>query len=431
MVKGTNFEIKAVDKFEGGGDDSKQYEAHDEAQTKNKVWVVVKGGATHSEAFDTLKNAAPGCLASQFANGVFTLVKKEYTPNLAVPDGFTSLSPVEKNKKLTVGKTPGLVKLFKEVPHTANYNLFEATNKTLPAFEEVVDELIVMTEKEFTSWMGDARIAKRDKKQTPLQEAALASVSELKDRIRMNEIGCQMMVPVGSQGFRYPEDFLSDVPGMMGYYFDIHTETIKQISWDDCNFETDMHLRNLVVVIGMRGGGKSQLVKATASKQADMYDFDKFAFGKIFDPFGCSTKSGAIMQCGSFAWADCEMVTLRENSPFTTAELKAFSKVDEPGQYRARHYPASLPAGVPRLVAVNMGEGNDHGKWFRENRMYACECLANNDLTGLLGSSDDMQAMARNCTVFPIGKRFLYKPDDTKKSADPISSKFANRKKLK
>ena len=407
------------------------YTQHEPTQSKNRYWLVVKGGDSCEAAFQALHKTAKGCISSEFTNGTYSIINKEHSPSFDAPEHFTVLSPTEKLKKITVNKTPEIIKVFTAVKHKGNFSVFEATTKSLPKFDEVVEELIVMSEKEFTSWLGDARIAKRDKKQTPLQESALASVVELKDRIRMNDIGCQMMHLVGSQGYRYPEDFVADVPGIKGLFFDIHTEKIQEISWDDCNFETDMHLRNLVVLIGMRGGGKSMLVKATASKQADMYDFEKFAFGKIFDPYGCSTKSGAILQCGSFAWADCDLVTLRENSPFTVSECKAFCKADEPGQFRARHYPACLPAGAPRLVAVNMGENGDYGKWFRENNMHGCECLANNDLRGLLGCSDDMQAMARNCTVFCVGKRFLYKPDDKKKaSVDPLALKFANRKKM-
>ena len=137
---------------------------------------------------------------------------------------------------------------------------------------------------------------------------------------------------------------------------------------------------------------------------------------------------------GAFAWVDCDLVTLRENSQFQMTELKALVKVEEVAQYRARHFPAALPEGVPRIIAVNIGQQNgedDVGAWFRMNGMAACSCLAKDDIEGLLRFDDDQQAVARNVTVFVVDKRFLYEPKKGAAESDPIVQKFANRKKLR
>jgi hypothetical protein len=420
-----------VENVEGGGE-HKAYSAHDEAQTKNKHWVVIQGGASHTEAFEALKKIASGCLSAQFTNGVYSLIKKEHQPALVVPEGFTTLSAGPPNSKITINKAPSLIKRFTEVPHVTNYGLFENSEEKLPDFEEVVDELLGLSEKDLQSWLGNAKIAAKGKKATSMQKAALASQAELKDRVKINEIGNQMLKKVGSQAFQFPSSFKSFVPKLKGLWFDVRTNTIKTMTLYECFFGSDMHLRNWVVIIGLNGRGKSQLVMALCSKLAETYESEIFCFGKHLDPLGCTTRCHAILGVGCFGFTDMNLVSLKDNVELDFEEKKGLAKVDEDATYKARYYPATLPAGVPRILAVNVGQLADgspkYSAWFERQSLLGCAALANENLEELLKCSDDQQAVARNTVVFKVSD-FLYDkaPEDAKKT-DPIAQKFANRK---
>ena len=341
------------------------------------------------------------------------------------------LAPTEKSKKMTLGKVTDLMKTFIEPKHKADIKLYVAEKTKLPGFEETCDEVIHMTEKQLTGFLGEAKICRKDKRATPLQMSTLASQAEIKERIKMCAIANQMLKQVGSQGYVYPSSFKNWVPHMKGKFWDIHSETIKEVTLHQVFFETDMHLRNWVVIIGLNGRGKSTLICALASAEAENYEFESYMFCKQLDPLGCATKTQVILQAGAFAFTDMNLVSLKDNVPLDMEELKSMAKVDEDGSFKARYYNATLPAGVPRIVAVNAGQRPDGGPkfdtWFLEQGLAGCAALVNDDAAAIKASSDAQQAVVRNTTVFTITD-FLYEKDDKLEKKDPISSKFATRK---
>ena len=66
----------------------------------------------------------------------------------------------------------------------------------------------------------------------------------------------------------------------------------------------------------------------------------------------------------------------------------------------ARYHQAVVPAYVPRVIAVNLGEDGDPGDWFRKHGLLACAALANNDLETYVQQSDTDRAIARGVIIF-------------------------------
>ena len=221
------------------------------ANTKNKKFVVLRGGESCAEAYKDLQGVGNGCIAAEFENGVFSLILKNHIPALAVPTGYVAHSTVPKNKHQTMGQTPELIGQFTAVRHCGDFEILMNAEKSLPLYEEVMEELIHLSPKELENFFGNAVI--RGKQGSPIERAALKAREWVMKRMNMMDLGNASMILRGEQGFTYPKDFHKWVKDLIGLWFDIHTNTIKTITLHEFFFTTDMHLLNWAVFLGLRG----------------------------------------------------------------------------------------------------------------------------------------------------------------------------------
>jgi len=430
LAKASAYEVTIVEEYTVGGD-IKKYDENGPTQTKNREWIVLKGGETVDETYEKLSSIyGGGVITTQFTGGIFTLVWKLKVPALSVPEGFTTLAPMPKGTLLTVAKVPELIKQFTVgTVCKGDIGITETAKKSLPPIDEVIEEVMHLSPQAFLDYLANAKIKRKDKRANRLEESLLACHAEVEKRMKMIELGNQMLKDVHSQSYEYPADFEEFVPKIRGDYWNIHTRTIGHVTLHEFFFKTDMHLEYMAVIIGRTGRGKSELIKALASRISDRDDYAKFCFiKKSLDQCGAMTRTGSILQAGAFACTDLDLVTLKDDVAFDIDEKKAICKVNEPASFRARYWAATLPECVPRIFAVNIGPDGNYDHWFKRNCLEACAALCNGDVQACANASDEQEACMRQVVIFKVDD-MMYKPKVNSPGKKSVAaSKFANRK---
>jgi hypothetical protein len=430
LAKASAYEVTITEEYVESGE-IKKYDDNGSTQTKNREWIVLKGGENVDEAYEKLSGIyGGGVITTQFTDGVFTLVWKLKVPALAVPEGYAALAPMPKGTLLTVAKVPDLIKQFKVgTVCKGDIDITEVAKKKLPPVDEVIEEVMHLSPQAFLDYLGNAKINQKDKRATPLEQSLIACHTEVEKRMKMIEMGNQMLKDVHSQSYEYPVDFEEFVPKTRGDYWDIHSCTIGHVTLHEFFFKSDMHLEYIAVIIGRTGRGKSELIKALASRISDRDDYAKFAFiKKSLDQCGAMTRTGSILQAGAFACTDLDLVTLKDDVPFDIDEKKAICKVNEPASFRARYWAATLPECVPRIFAVNLGPNGEYDNWFIRNDLSACAALCNGDVQGCKNATDEQEACMRQVVIFKVDD-MMYKPKINSPGKKSVAaSKFANRK---
>jgi hypothetical protein len=143
-------------------------------------------------------------------------------------------------------------------------------------------------------------------------------------------------------------------------------------------------------------------------------------WAKALDPLGVLSHTGVLSSAGCLVLTDLTLTTGR-NQRISSEELKSLLDILEGGVIQScRYRSATIDAGLPRVMAVNVGGDNsreNYGKFFAENGEFGMAELMNHldDLgraTALLRRmTDDQVATARRVAVCtPIAEESLITP---------------------
>jgi energy-coupling factor transporter ATP-binding protein EcfA2 len=188
-------------------------------------------------------------------------------------------------------------------------------------------------------------------------------------------------------------------------------EQITLTEWLDEFCET-----HSLLLVGRAGAGKSKLLHMLAAELCVGKECDppcsRYVWAKALDPLGVLSHTGALASAGCLVLTDLTLTTGR-NTRISKEELKSLLDVVEGGVIQScRYRSATINAGMPRVMAVNVGGNSreDYGTFFAECGEYGLAELMNNlsDLnkatTILRRMTDDEVATARRvaiCTTDP------------------------------
>jgi hypothetical protein len=163
-------------------------------------------------------------------------------------------------------------------------------------------------------------------------------------------------------------------------------------------------------VVGRAGAGKSKLLHMVAAElclgKACEPPCSRYVWAKALDPLGVLSHTGVLASAGCLVLTDLTLTTGR-NQRISSEELKSLLDVVEGGVVQScRYRSATISAGLPRVMAVNMGDTRESfGRVFSEHGQHGLAELVNNleDLgkaTMLVQRlSDDDVATARRVAI--------------------------------
>jgi hypothetical protein len=163
-------------------------------------------------------------------------------------------------------------------------------------------------------------------------------------------------------------------------------------------------------VVGRAGAGKSKLLHMVAAELCLGKDCEppcrRYVWAKALDPLGVLSHTGVLASAGCLVLTDLTLTTGR-NQRISSEELKSLLDVVEGGVVQScRYRSATITAGLPRVMAVNMGDTRESfGRVFSEHGQHGLAELVNNleDLgkaTMLIQRlSDDDVATARRVAI--------------------------------
>jgi hypothetical protein len=163
-------------------------------------------------------------------------------------------------------------------------------------------------------------------------------------------------------------------------------------------------------LVGRAGAGKSKLLHMVAAELCLGKECDppcrRYVWAKALDPLGVLSHTGVLASAGCLVLTDLTLTTGR-NQRISSEELKSLLDVVEGGVVQScRYRSATISAGLPRVMAVNMGDSTESfGRVFSEHGQHGLAELLNNleDLTKatrlVQRLSDDDVATARRVAI--------------------------------
>jgi hypothetical protein len=105
----------------------------------------------------------------------------------------------------------------------------------------------------------------------------------------------------------------------------------------------------------------------------------RYVWAKALDPLGVLSHTGTLASAGCLVLTDLTLTTGR-NQKISSEELKSLLDVVEGGVVQScRYRSATISAGLPRVMAVNMGDTRESfGRVFSEHGQYGLAELVNN-----------------------------------------------------
>jgi hypothetical protein len=144
-----------------------------------------------------------------------------------------------------------------------------------------------------------------------------------------------------------------------------------------------------LLIVGRAGSGKSKLLHMLAAElcigKNATPPCNRYIWCKALDPLGVLSHTGAVASAGCIILTDMTLTTGR-NTQISSEELKSLLDVVEGGVVQScRYRAATIDAGLPRVLAVNMGRTHDaYGRLFSQHGQHG--------LAALMNSLDDLAA---------------------------------------
>ena len=207
-----NYILETCEDYTKEGDDVQFTPGDVIHEGKNRCWLVLKG-----DGFDSTFQVAKGLgdvVCTQFTDGCFAIIHREKDTPFRTPEGVTMMAAT-KCKRLGALKVAEVLRLFFSGKHKANVTKKE--KKKLPAWAEMQEFFLNFDTPSFISFLAYAKLAKKEFRMTPTQEATLVVAVELKDYIKTIEISNDMVKDVTEQTFLYPDE-MTKLPPLIGLH---------------------------------------------------------------------------------------------------------------------------------------------------------------------------------------------------------------------
>lgn len=265
----------------------------------------------------------------------------------------------------------------------------------------------------FEAAFGDAKIKARNKEElSPLEANIITCFGMLHPIVKLREEAQALVYDLNTPKFARAcplplSEGASDyaLHKMEVVYWDpplkqFHKTTL--MSWLDDLCET-----HSLLLVGKPGAGKSKLLHMLAWELCvGKEGCSEYVYTKSLDPLGVLSHSGVLRRAGCLVITDCSL-SVGRNTKLDDEELKSLLDVVEGGGLQScRYRTATIDAGLPRIIATNMGDSTtDHGAWFDKHGQPGIGHLVKNlhDLplaTRIIGSmGDDAVAAVRRVAV--------------------------------
>jgi hypothetical protein len=121
-----------------------------------------------------------------------------------------------------------------------------------------------------------------------------------------------------------------------------------------------------LLLLGAAQVGKSRVLHMISQEATIGAGLETYCFGKSLDPLGVLSHGGSLRSCGCLSLTDFDLQAARGKT-LSTETIKSLLDVGEGGCLQeCRWRSAHLPAGMPRLLAMN-GEPASYGSWFAKH----------------------------------------------------------------
>jgi hypothetical protein len=247
-----------------------------------------------------------------------------------------------------------------------------AVDLTGPLFEDIVAETLTWGTTRLTNFAENTRIKKAEKVPlTQFESRLLVCYSSLKDLVRLYEDSSDMVMRLGSdaQVRACPLPWQSGISeygrNLSVYIWDNTAGKFDTMSLDTW-VEDGVYMSTSLLLLGAAQVGKSRVLHMISQEVTIGAGLDAYCFGKSLDPLGVLSHGGSLRSCGCLSLTDFDLQAARGRT-LSSETIKSLLDVSEGGCLQeCRWRSAHLPAGMPRLLAMN-GEPASYGSWFAKH----------------------------------------------------------------
>jgi hypothetical protein len=281
-------------------------------------------------------------------------------------------------------------------------------------YQGTLDAVLGMRLDKFEAMFGDAKLKKSRKQPlTDLEHNILTCFSTLHPIVKLREDSEALLYDLNSEKFTRAaplpladgasEYALKHMPVTLWARGAFRRVTLTEWLDDYCESHS-------LFLVGRAGAGKSKLLHMVAAELCLGKDVTppctRYVWAKALDPLGVLSHTGVLAAAGCLVLTDLTLTTGR-NQKISSEELKSLLGVVEGGVVQScRYRSATINAGLPRVMAVNMGDSREaYGRVFSEHGQHGLAELVNNleDLSRatmlVQRLSDDDVATARRVAV--------------------------------
>ena len=280
-------------------------------------------------------------------------------------------------------------------------------NKKALTREELKDVLLQHSPESFGDLLADATLAVFLKTASPFQVSLKVLAVWAKDFMEFRaRVGLSIMSY--DDGPIYPQGISATAVDSLRFIHlaannTLQELTIAQIFGVMPGEDVELVYKKSVFFLGGSGQGKTLLCQALARRECIRQGKQVYFNGKgNFDYFGMLTKENQMQMLGCFVLGDFEW-TFGQRERLSLEEVKGIVRVQEQAEHRARYGNGRWPAEVARLFSLNIDKDcndvSDPGLKFAKYDLEGLAALARNNLTAVLGLSDDHKALARGAIM--------------------------------
>jgi energy-coupling factor transporter ATP-binding protein EcfA2 len=380
---------------------------------KGRQLVLVRTRKPRTEAFEKLQTCTLGVLAAAFVDTTVCLAIKDKNQRLKLGDEYEISTIMPTRVKLTDAKVSEVVELLFKHAHVRNFNREGYQQDFIPDFEQITGWLVEQLRcRKYVELVFECKrmiaLGRANSFEKTLVKVSPAQMKEFADHF---EQGTQCLRRVDdSMAKTYPRDFAKDVPMLRGVLWDdaggIRAVTLRQ-ALDDRYEESTLAQQRTLIFVGRASCGKTTLLRALAREVSHRAGLEVFAESTALDPFGVMTRAGLTKDIGAVCLNDFDLTTCL-NQSFTIEMGKALLDVKDATSYNARYHCATLPAGRPRMWAVNPESVDAAGEpvwasWFHRSEASApLAALVDEQDHTIRGMSESAKAIVRRAIVFKV-----------------------------
>jgi energy-coupling factor transporter ATP-binding protein EcfA2 len=380
---------------------------------KGRQLVLVKTEKPRSEAFEHLKTCTLGLLAAGLQGATVCLAIKDKNKRLH-PGAEYEISTLMPTKvKLTDAKISEVVQLLFKHAHVRNFDCEAHQAGFIPDFEQMTGWLVEqLRSRKYMELVFECKrliaLGRANSYEQTLVKVSPAQMKEFADHF---EQGCQCLRRVDDAAAKtYPRDFAKEVPMLRGVLWNdnggIRAVTLEQVL-DERYEESTLAQQRTLIFVGRASCGKTTLLRALAREVSHRAGLEVFAESTALDPFGVMTRAGLTKDIGAVCLNDFDLMTCL-NQSFTIEMGKALLDVKDATSFNARYHCATLPAGRPRMWAVNPESVDEAGQpmwasWFHRSEASApLAALVDEQDHTIRGMSESAKAIVRRAVVFKV-----------------------------